>query len=95
MSYFVKNDIKKFIVINNERYCIEYLNGAKYWYLNGQLHRENGPAVIDGNYQAWWFNGQLHREDGPAVIDGDCQMWWLNGIKYSKEEYYKKLKELL
>jgi len=45
----------------------------------GELHNENGPAVIDDNYQAWYRNGKLHRTDGPAVIDGDIQVWYLDG----------------
>ncbi len=49
------------------------------WYLNGQLHREDGPAYIEGNNQKWYLNGKLHREDGPAIIDGDYQEWYLNG----------------
>jgi hypothetical protein len=43
-------------------------SGGKSWYLNGKLHREDGPAEEDthGN-KFWWLNGKLHREDGPAV----------------------------
>jgi hypothetical protein len=55
-------------------------NGTQRWYLNGQLHREDGPAVIlsDGT-QYWCCNGQLHREDGPAVIYSDgTQLWYRN-----------------
>ena len=41
--------------------------------LEGQLHREDGPAVedVDG-YKAYYINDKLHRVDGPAVehIDG-------------------------
>ena len=50
-----------------------YDNGDKYWYLNGKLHREDGPAVEWSNgSKEWWLNGELHREDGPAVecVDG-------------------------
>jgi len=58
-----------------------YPNGTKCWYLNGKLHREDGPAVefADGD-KFWWLNGKRHREDGPAVeyADGD-KFWWLNG----------------
>jgi hypothetical protein len=33
-------------------------NGHKTWCLNGQLHREDGPAVeyTDGD-KSWWLNG--------------------------------------
>ncbi len=55
--------------------------GNKYWYLNGKLHREDGPACeyTDGN-KSWWKNGQRHREDGPAIeyYDG-TKYWYLNG----------------
>lgn len=33
--------------------------GNKTWYLNGVLHREDGPAVewVNG-YKSWWLHGQ-------------------------------------
>ena len=55
--------------------------GSKEWYLNGKLHREDGPAV-EGAYGSkyWYLNGQRHREDGPAIEDADgSKYWWLNG----------------
>ena len=63
--------------------------GTKVWYLNGKLHRKDGPAIEYANgYKEWWFNGLRHREDGPAreYIDGDKE-WWLNSRQYSKEDY--------
>src|SRR6056297_3351471 len=68
-----------------------YENGQKmyeYYYLNGEYHREDGPA-----YQGWYENGQKqyeeyclngkrHREDGPAY-----QKWYENGQK-ENESYY-------
>ena len=56
-------------------------NGDKYWYLNGQLHREDGPAVESSNGDKYWYlNGQRHREDGPAVEGTDgSKYWYLNG----------------
>ena len=33
------------------------LRGDKYWFLNGRLHRENGPACEFSNgYKTWWLN---------------------------------------
>jgi len=52
-----------------------------YWYSNGKLHRENGPAIenIDGT-KRWFLNGYLHREDGPAVERPNRhKVWYLNG----------------
>ena len=60
---------------------IEYVvrvspDGTKQWFLNGELHREDGPAVEWPDGSKWWFlNGKLHREGGPAVE-------WADGIKY-------------
>jgi hypothetical protein len=53
----------------------------KVWYLNDQLHREDGPAIERANGDKMWFlDGRLHRTDGPAVewADGD-KRWYLNG----------------
>ena len=50
----------------------------------GQLHREDGPAVIyaDGS-QEWYINGDLHREGGPAIINADgSQEWYINGKRH-------------
>ena len=27
------------------------------WYLNGQLHRTDGPAYVNGDRQEWYLNG--------------------------------------
>ena len=36
-----------------------YNNGDKHWYLNGELHREGGPAIECNNgYKAWYLNGR-------------------------------------
>lgn len=35
----------------------------------GQVHREDGPSVIDTFTEYWYKNGNLHREDGPAVLN--------------------------
>ena len=57
-----------------------YPNGDKSWYLNGELHREDGPAIEGADAKYWWLNGKLHREDGPAIegANGD-KSWYLNG----------------
>ena len=36
-----------------------YANGNKYWYLNGQRHREDGPAAefADGDKE-WYLKGK-------------------------------------
>ena len=70
-------------------------NGTKAWWLNGKLHRTNGPAVedVDGN-KAWYLNGKYHREDGPAIEYADgTKAWFLNGKEYSESDYWKELRK--
>ena len=54
--------------------------GTKRWYLNGELHREDGPAVEwDDGDEYWYLNGDLHREGGPAVeLVNGYKIWYLN-----------------
>ena len=61
------------------------LENAEGWYYKGKLHRENGPAIVDGEgYKCWYFYGMKHRADGPAVIYSDNEMeWW-----YMDEEMF-------
>jgi hypothetical protein len=56
-------------------------DGTRYWYRNGLLHREDGPAVewADGSRE-WWLHGELHRIDGPAIERADGTLeWWYDG----------------
>ncbi len=46
----------------------------------GNLHREDGPAVeyTDGTKE-WFLDGQRHRLDGPAVEWADgTKAWWVD-----------------
>ena len=65
----------------------ELANGDKFWYLNGELHREDGPAIEcpDGT-KRWYLNGKLHREDGPAVEYPNGDKWWYLNDKMVTEE---------
>ena len=56
--------------INNP--AIEYANGDKFWYYEGQLHRPlgEGPAIEFANgTKYWYYEEQLHRPlgEGPAI----------------------------
>ena len=76
------------------------LREYKEWHLNGELHREDGPAIEDdhssGNYsrKEWWYMGKRHREDGPAIeirnYDSDyyfLKEWYINN-KFVKSVKY-------
>ncbi len=57
------------------------------WYLNNELHREDGPAIeyFDGA-KAWYRNGLYHRSDGPAYeMPGEVATWYLDGIKHRED----------
>ena len=65
-----------------------WASGTKEWWLNGKLHREDGPAVegADGSKE-WYLNGKRHREDGPAIEwDDGSKSWWLNGKRVTEKE---------
>jgi hypothetical protein len=66
-----------------------YSNGSKFWYLNGKLHREDGPAIecSDGT-KFWYLNGKFHREDGPAVEwSNGYKAWYLGGKELTEQEH--------
>ena len=58
------------------------VEGSRWWYINGELHREDGPAIEypDGT-EEWYQDGKQHRLDGPAVVklDGSNE-WYQNGL---------------
>ena len=66
---------------------IEYPGGTRHWYLNGELHREDGPAKITRNdIQIWYNYGRIHREDGPAIKYPDGgEEWCINGKRHRKD----------
>ena len=73
--------------------AIEFADGYKEWYKDGQRHREDGPAVERANgYKEWCKDGKLHRLDGPAVegING-YKEWWVDGVKVDEPGKVKEL----
>ena len=69
-------------------------NGTKYWYLNGERHREDGPAIerADGT-KFWYLNGKQHREDGPAIeYSSGYKLWYLNDKQLTEEEFNNRTK---
>ena len=44
----------------NKPEVMVYPNGDKYWFLNGKLHREDGPAYEHANgTKSWYLNGKF------------------------------------
>lgn len=49
----------------------------EYWYENGKLNREDGPALIISNGGKFWYrDDNLHRDDGPACVYADGVEYW-------------------
>lgn len=78
-------------LIDALKYNIEYdgAGGRRYFNATGQLHREDGPALISGQGTEHWFkNGVRHREDGPAITWANGgKSWILNGVYVSEYEF--------
>jgi len=75
-------------LVKSTPHYIFYPDGDQAWFLNGELHREDGPAYIYKNEsQEWFLNGVRHREDGPAIIYANgTQAWYVNGSRISDAE---------
>jgi hypothetical protein len=56
-------------------------DGTVRYILRGQLHREDGPALVFSyGLMEYWQYGKLHRTDGPARIFPDgYEEWHANG----------------
>ena len=75
-------------MVNVIEYTVKvHTDGSKYWYLKGELHREDGPAVETSNgSKQWYLKGELHRENGPAVetFQGS-KHWYLKGKRHRED----------
>ena len=67
-------------------------DGDKCWYLNGKLHRTDGPAIEYANgTKDWYLNGKCHRTDGPAYEGADGTKCWYLNDKHLSEAQWKAL----
>ena len=76
-------------VIEKMVLLVEYANGTKFWYLNGQLHREDGPAIECANgTKLWHLNGQnlseaeFNQRTSKPVSDCSGKIVEIDGKKY-------------
>lgn len=87
MFEHIKNYFYYFFNKNTMPICKTYACGSRWWYANGQLHRQDGPALEypDGS-KIWYKNGKCHRLDGPAAeyADGGKE-WWVNGKRHRED----------
>lgn len=69
---------------NNKLNFIITTDNTRHYKVNGEYHREDGPAIEWGNgNKHWYLNGKLHRLDGPAIdnLDG-FKIWYKNGLMH-------------
>ena len=68
---------------------INFANGDKFWYMNDQRHRVDGPAIEYANGDKYWYMyGKLHRTDGPAIENADgTKEWYLNDRELTYTEW--------
>ena len=62
------------------------------WYLNGKLHREDGPAIeFNDGRKYWYLNNKLHRIDGPAREYANGNDWYINDKLIHRSQFIKDL----
>lgn len=60
------------------------------WYKNGNLHRDDEPAIVyDSGTKYWCINGLNHRLSGPAYITNGYSKFYIHGKEYFEHEYWK------
>jgi hypothetical protein len=52
---------------------------------DGELHNENGPAIVCANGEKWYFiNGKRHNPNGPAVVfPNGYKAYYINGERHN------------
>lgn len=66
---------------------------VRYWNSNGEIHRLDGPAVIEADgRRIWRYKDLTHRKDGPAVIgppyffpNGDIEVY----LEYFEDGHFQ------
>ena len=72
--------------MTNKPICETDGNGDKRWYLNGKLHRTDGPAVErpEGT-KVWYLNDKY--VDGPAIeYANGTKEWYLDDKRVEMED---------
>ena len=63
------------------------LDRTEWFNLEGDLHRDDGPArEFTNGYKEWWKEGKLHRDDGPACECADGTKHWYKEGKRHRDD---------
>ena len=82
------NTLRKFTIITQKKITDSklYVELERVRWKNGkgELHREDGPAVVFVTGTTYWYlNNKCHREDGPAIDHSNgTTYWYLNGQRH-------------
>ena len=64
-----------------------YSDKTEWFNLEGQRHRDDGPAIEWANgSKSWFLNDQLHREDGPAIEYANGSKYWYRNGQLHRED---------
>jgi hypothetical protein len=79
--------IKNKNVKNKNEYTVKVYNDKTEWFLNGERHREDGPAVEFNDGSKYWMqHGKFHRLDGPAIEHKNGNKYWYKKGKRHRED---------
>lgn len=74
------------------------VGGIEFHYLNGEIHREDGPAMFcKDEMECWYLNNEKHCDCGPAFIlynfrkEVVVKEWWLHGQQVTAMEVFDQL----
>lgn len=82
----IKKDGKTYYA--DGKYIVKTNSGGTHYYVDGILHRDNGPAVVGrkGGFKQWYSNGKLHRDGGPALsMTKGCNWWYQHGMRHRED----------
>ena len=117
LTYYSNNKVKSIVYKLNGQKHREDGPAIQEWYedeqkfieeyfIKNEYHREDGPAIQEWHEngkvfrQLYYLHDKMHREDGPAAIyykkNGKIgnTIYCLNDIRYNREEWIEKLKEM-
>lgn len=77
------------VPVDFDGHCYVKHSHAQYWFKDGILHNETGPAIVwDTKSKGWYQQGLRHRAFGPAY---ECctgkKKYFFFGRELSLEEY--------
>lgn len=84
----VHKDDSETIIPGHPNYTLKENDAAAFYYANGRIHRDGGPAHWNTKGDCLWVkNGLAHSLVGPAIVRENERRWYINGKEYSGEDW--------